>query len=229
MKTIKKILLTLLILFVVSSIGGYFYFNKKFTPPQNYLNVAGVSDKISLKWNASDTNKYAAVLLPVYLEGIEKVFYMQLDFGSPITVFYLKSLNSIASQFSNKINLKSDTQKTSLNFSLGSMNISSDEFRVFNYGEDIKDGEAAVNIIGTIGTDLLEKRVVNLNFKEGYCSFYRDQSSHDGFTSLSFNKRRILLPVEIGGITSTLFYDSGTSGYQLITDHKTWDKYRLPN
>lgn len=216
---------------MVSSIGGYFYFDKKFTPPKNYLNVTGVSEIIPLKWISEESNPNAALLIPIKLEGISEEFYMQLDFGSPITVFYLKPLNSIISKFSDEIEPIKNTKLISLKFNLGEIDISSDEFEVLDYGETIDWEQKSMAIIGTIGTDLLEKRVIRLNFKQNYCSFTNSESlnglSSAGFMPFDFKKRRILFPAKIGNKGLKLLYDSGTSGYEMITGRDEWEKYRL--
>lgn len=228
MKIFKRISLAILSIFLISSVGGYIYFDKKFTPPDNYLTTDGVSGKIPLKWISNESNPNVAILLPVKLEGISKVFYMQLDFGSPITLFYLKTIGSIKSQFSNEINLNKNSDIVSLKFDLGKMTVSSDKFKVLSYGEVANLDKEGINIIGTIGTDLLEKKLTILNFKDNYCLFSNDKLA-DGFTSFDFKKRKILLPAKINGKDLKLLYDSGTSGYDLITDHSEWDKYRLKN
>ena len=51
----------------------------------------------------------------------------------------------------------------------------------------------------------------------------------DGFTSFRFKKRRILIPAKIGSEELELLYDSGTSGYELITNKDEWEKYKSGN
>ena len=226
MKIFKKISLAIFSIILISSIGGYIYFENKFTPPDNYLTIEGVSGNIPLEWISTESNPNVAILLPVKLDGISKVFYMQLDFGSPFTLFYSKTISSIQSKFSTEINFNKSSDAISLKFDLGKMTISSDKFKVLDYGE-VADLENSNTIIGTIGTDLLEKKVVTLNFKDNYCLFNDDQVT-DGF-SFDFKKRRILFPAKLNGKNLKLLYDSGTSGYELITDYSEWEKYRLKN
>ena len=192
------------------------------------IKTEGVSGNIPLQWISNESNPNVSILLPVKLEGISQVFYMQLDFGSPITLFYSKTINSIQSKFENKINFKLNSDTISLKFDLGKMVVSSDKFKVLNYGEVADLDNETINIIGTIGTDLLEKKVITLNFKNNYCLFNNDKLT-GGFTSFDFKKRKILLPAKINGKNLKLLYDSGTSGYELITDHSEWNKYRLKN
>lgn len=228
MKIFKRISLSILSIILISSVGGFIYFDKKFTPEDNYLTTDGVSGKIPIQWISNESNSNVAILLPVKLDGISKVFYMQLDFGSPITLFYSKTIVSIQSQFSSQIKFNKNSDTISLKFDLGEMKISSDKFKVLNYGEVADLIDESIIIIGTIGTDLLEKKTIKLNFKDNYCLFNNELLT-DGFTSFDFKKRRILFPSKINGKSLKLLYDSGTSGYELITDRNEWDKYRLKN
>ncbi len=224
MKTFKKITLNVFIIFSLLFIGGYIYFNQKFTPPINTLTVSGNSGNIPIKWMKDGENNYSALLLPVKLKNIDKTLYMQLDTGTPTTVFYQKPLESIQKIFfpNKKFNeIFSD-------FNLNKMKINSPDFSVINYGSSInfKDPKA-ISIIGTIGSDLLEKRIIILDFKNTVCSF-TETINEEGFSDFEFKKRKILLPAKIGNKTLKLLYDSGTSGYELITNLEGWNQYKIP-
>lgn len=229
MKTLKKILLGLLALIVISLIGGYFYFEKKFSPPENYLTVSGVSENIPMLWEGDDENPYAALLLPIRVKGIDKPFFIQLDLGSPVTVFYKNSLESVKTLFPDKIPANTENGKIALDFSLQNMKVSSDVFDVLDYGTkaDFENPDAR-NIIGTIGTDLLEKRIITLDFKNRSCSFSKT-IEESNFSKFEFKKRRIFIPARIGDENLKLMYDSGTSGYELIMNKEKWEKYKTSN
>lgn len=228
MKIFKKIVLSIALLIALSLLGGYFYFDKKFTPPENNLKVSGITEHINLKWEATEGNSHAAVLIPVSLKGIEQIFYMQLDSGSPTTLFYKKSLESIRTKFPDQIQIRNGENKLSVQFSIGSMKVASD-FELLNYGHAVDFNDATTNhIIGTIGTDLFEKRIVILDFRKTICSFI-ENLDENGFESLKFKKRKILIPGTIEDQKLKLLYDSGTSGYELLTNKEEWEKYRTPN
>ncbi|KAF2082796.1 hypothetical protein [Flavobacterium sharifuzzamanii] len=229
MKLFKKIAFVFLTIIVLFLVGGYFYFQKKFTPPENYLNVSGIAENIPTIWISDNENAHSALLLPVKIKGINRTFYMQFDSGSPITVFYKKSLESIAEKFQNQLKIDNENATISTAFTIGNMNITSDNFEVLNYGEKINfDNLKAVNIIGTIGTDLFEKRVTVLDFKNNQCSFIEKIKEAD-FIDFEFKKRKILIPSAIGNEKLKLLYDSGTSGYELITTKEIWQQYRNKN
>ena len=115
-----------------------------------------------------------------------------------------------------------------MDLNLKRMKISSKTFRLLDYGDrlDLEDPKAA-NIIGTIGTDLLEKRIIILDFRNRRCSF-TDKVKENGFTPFEFKQRRILIPAKIENENVKVMYDSGASGYQLITSKEIWENYRIP-
>jgi hypothetical protein len=227
MKIFKKIVLSLIVLIVLSLASGYFYFDKKFTPPENKLQVSGNAENTVFQWKVSDGNSYAAVLLPVRIKGIDRTFYMQLDSGSPVTLFYKNSLASISSKFPEQIQLIKNKDQISMQFSIENMKVSSD-FELKNYGSTVDSDNAGTNnIIGTIGTDLFEKRIIILDFKNELFSFVQNIDETD-FESFEFKRRKIMIPGEIGGQKLKLLYDSGTSGYELLTNREEWTRYKTP-
>lgn len=229
MKAFKKIATVFLAVIVLFLLGGYFYFQKKFTPPENYLKVSGIVENIPIKWISSDGNSHSALLLPIKMNGINQTFYMQFDSGSAVTVFYKKPLESIAQKIQNQIKIDAANNFISTAFTIGNMRVASNTFEVLNYGEKINfDDPKAENIIGTIGTDLLEKRITILDFKNNQCSFI-EKVKEDDFADFEFKKRKILIPSNIENEKLKLLYDSGTSGYELITTKEIWQQYRIKN
>lgn len=157
MKILKKIVLTILIVLVLAILGGYIYFNQKFTPDENYLSVANESGNIQMEWLGKEKN---VLLLPMHFESDPVTYYMQFDTGSPYTVFYSTSIKSIK-----QISRNGETCKAS--FYIGKTKVSADKFKIYNQQEDSND---TLKIIGTIGSDILEKRKTLINFKENYIS-----------------------------------------------------------
>lgn len=228
MKWLKRVALGLLALLVVSSVGGYVYFDRKFTPPANALSVSHAAQRIPLRWLASDGNPHAALLLPVKIDGIADVFYMQLDTGAPSTVFYRASLQSILEQHPAAFAIEAGKQQVGLGFAIDGLNVRSPRFALLDYGSKVESGNPqAANIIGSIGTDLLEKRVLVLDFRQDECAFLQ-AVPEAGFADFQFRKRRILLPARIGDQPRTLLYDSGSSGYALLTGKQEWDRLKTP-
>lgn len=229
MKIVKKIAIVSLVSIILFLLGGYFYFQNKFTPPENYLTVSGTAENIPMKWISSDENPYSALLFPIKIDGINQTFYMQFDSGSPTTVFYKKSLESISQKQQNKLLFNAEKNQVAVHFKIGKMNVFSSNFEVLNYGSKVDfENPNADNIIGTIGTDLLEKRIIILDFKTHQFSFIKQIKEND-FIGFEFKKRKILISAKVENENLKLLYDSGTSGYELITNKEIWENYKTKN
>ena len=225
MKVLKTIALAVLAILSLGMVGGYVYFDRKFSPPENYLTVFDEVTDVPVAWITSDDNPHSALLLPVKVAGVNAQFFMQLDFGSPSTLFYRRTLESVFELLEDKISIVSNSKEVGLAFTLGEMSVSSSHFRLIDYGSkvDLEDADTHI-IIGTIGTDLLEKRVLVMDFIKDRCSFLLSVSD-SGFSDFQFKKRRILFPTLLDGNEIELLYDSGTSGYELITDQDSWKEF----
>lgn len=229
MKILKKIVLGFLITTAIVLTGGYVYMNLKFSPPENVLTVSNEAQNIPIRWIHDKETPYAALLVPVNIPGIAKTFFMQLDSGSPVTVFYKGSLQSIDDELKKAHWKIKDSTRVSLTFHIKELRITSENFKLMDYGTkiDFKNRDAE-NIIGTIGTDLLEKRILVLDFPNSCCSFIETVDEAE-FSEFKFTKRRILFPAKLRGQNIQLLYDSGTSSYEFITDETTWKKFKVSN
>ncbi len=219
MKIVKKIVLGFLVLFILSSIGGYIYFDQKFTPEQNYLKIQNESGPVSIKWMGAQKN---VLLLPIHFEGDPENYYLQFDTGSPYTVFYSKSIDNIS-----QIVKKGTLAKT--DFFIGQTKIGSDQFKIYELGNDIKND--SIKIIGTIGADILENRKTLINFKESYISFNLTKvpaQIENKLVDFEFKKRKIIIKGLLKGKQEEFLFDSGTSAYELLTNKKVWHKLKLP-
>lgn len=229
MSKLKRVALALLVGLAVLLGSGYVYFDRMFTPPENALSVSSVAKGVPIRWLAMEGNPHAALLMPVKLDGIADTFYMQLDLGSPSTVFYAKALRSVLEQRGAGFAIEQGARQLGLGFSISGLAIRSERFGLLDYGSNVEFGNpAAANIIGTIGTDLLEKRVLVLDFKRGTTSFLQEVPEEAGFSRFKFTKRRVLFPARIAGREGMFLYDSGSSGYELLTSKQEWESLRTP-
>lgn len=233
MRLFIRILIFIVCFMAMSLLGGYVYFDKKFTPKENNLLVVGDSGNIPIVWQADENSTIAALLLPVTLQGIPFPLYMQVDTGSPNTLFYEHPLQSILSAYPGIMAYQDSLRQVSLTYALGAMQVSSTAFDVIRYGQPIVlDAQDSIHIIGTIGNDLLEKRISILDFGNAQCIFTEKIPStmtDVAFQTFTFNKRRILLPGKIDGEDFEFLFDTGTSAYSLITSKEMFEKYADEN
>lgn len=220
MKIFKKVLLVLLVLILFSAILGYFYFDRKFSPEKNYLQVTNESGKVSIKWTDEEKK---AMLLPIHFDSDTTTYYLQFDTGSPYTIFYKKSISGSPHISINK-------NRAISSFKIGDSEVKSKQFKIIDFGE--KANEKGFEIIGTIGTDILENRKTIINFKENYVIFNlssEPQNFKNNAFDFSFKKRKIVIPAVLENIDEKFLYDSGTSGYELLTNKEIWEKLKLKN
>jgi predicted aspartyl protease len=220
MKVLKKIMLTFLVVLVLAVLGGYVYFDQKFTPEKNYLTVENESGSIPFTWLGTEKN---VLLLPIHFEGNTVTYYLQFDTGSPYTVFYSKSIKNI-----HQIYTTEEVVKTS--FYIGKTKITSDKFKIYNLGND--NNNDSLKIIGTIGADVLENRKTIINFKENYIALNLSKVPTQFQTKLfdfKFKKRKIIVRGLLKGKEENFLFDSGTSAYELLTNKEVWENLKLPN
>lgn len=220
MKILKKIVLTFLVVLVLSAIGGYIYFDRKFTPDENYLAIENESGCIPLTWLGKEKN---VLLLPIYFEGDSTSYYLQFDTGSPYTVFYSESIKNIS-----QISVNGKIAKTS--FYIGKTKVTSDKFKIYN--QENKKDDLSFKIIGTIGADILEDRKTLINFKENYIALNLAKTPSLFQTKLfdfKFKKRKIIFKGLLKDEEESFLFDSGTSAYELLTNKEVWTGLKLPN
>lgn len=219
MKIIKKIVLTFLVVLIVAALGGYIYFDQKFTPEKNYLTVNNESGFVPLKWLDDEKN---ALLLPIHFSNDTITYYLQFDTGSPYTLFYSNSIKNIS-----QISVNKELAKAS--FYIGKTKITSDKFKIYNQGNDNNN---SIKIIGTIGGDILENRKTIINFKENNIVLNLSKVPSSLQTKLfdfKFEKRKIIFKGFLNGQEEKFLFDSGTSAYELLTNKKVWKSLKLPN
>lgn len=220
MKLFKNILLALSIFVLLSAVFGYFYFDKKFSPEKNYLVVNNESEKVQMKW---ETKEKEALLLPIHFGSDTLTYYLQFDTGSPSTIFYKNSISKIG-----QISVNKNIAKTS--FKIGNCEVKSNQFKIIDFGKNLEKNN--LKIIGTIGTDILECRKTIINFKENYVVFNLNSEPKNlkGKTfDFKFKKRKIIISAELDSKEEKFLYDSGASGFELLTNKEIWTKLKLKN
>lgn len=172
---------------------------------------------------------HAAMLLPVKFPGLgDKRLLMQFDLGHPQTVLYSKKWADIAKR------LKQETLEGTLpmlEFQLGDMTVVARDVDIMKRDTPGIDWESdRPEVIGTLGTDFIEARLVTLDFKGGQVKF---NTSRDGFADLKFTPfkfqgRRLLLPAEFEGKQIEVMYDSGSSAFAWLTSEEEFVRLATP-
>ncbi|OJJ22606.1 hypothetical protein BKI52_07965 [marine bacterium AO1-C] len=236
MKILKRILLVVVLFIFIGGLGGFYYFKAKWAPPANTLVVTSGKSTIPCEWAGSKHIPREVLLFPIRFAGIDYTFYLQFDTGSPSSILYNKPLQSIQKKYPQfKINQILDDPKhlKEMAFSLDKITVKASKIKLYNYGKTI-DWEKPQRqiIVGTLGNDFLERKKMLINFKTSTVQLF-DKLSSDLRSKLqmidfSFTDRRLYISGNIEGESYNLMYDSGTSAYSFITNHKTWDRLIIP-
>ncbi|TGE28765.1 hypothetical protein [Hymenobacter metallicola] len=239
MKTIYKVLLSILAFFALSSVGGYFYFRKKFQAPANQLVVTGLPATSSFVWLADSTTKpvtaHAAILLPVRLPGCPRTCYVQFDTGAPTSLFYGKSLAALRTRYpatQAALPVQNDTLHN-LSFPLGQGRILARRLRVIQYGASgVPADTTRPFIIGTLGADVLDGRALVLDYARQQFGLHdrlpAGLAQQAAFTPLSFAERRVQFTATVEGQSRQLLFDSGSSAFALLTSKDNFEALARP-
>ncbi|GHA75434.1 hypothetical protein [Pontibacter akesuensis] len=234
MKRFRNVCLSLLALFILSSAGGYLYFKRAFKAPLNQLVIPEGAYQVPFIWKADSLNgkasPNAAMLLPVTVPGCSKIFYMQFDLGAPYSLVYKGKLKAIAERTSGVTiqETESGAVLKDFRFKVGSMDIRAEEVNVLAYGNETINwaDTASIDIIGTLGADVIDRKVLVLNYPQALMQFSDEVptaiAAEAVFTTLAFEERRVIIPAVINQKETQVLFDSGSSAFELLTDRETW-------
>ena len=242
MKLLKRILLGLLILIVAGGTISFFYFKNKFlSAPPNELTVSNLGQPFDFKWYGTTfndkNNPYGAMLVPVTIPGAARTFFMQFDTGAPNTVLYYKPILSINEKYNNLIKIdtiegKARAIETSIK--VGTVDVKATSLAFVGMGKKINWSDStAVNIIGTVGNDFMENNPIILDFKNNKItledSLNQKPESVKGYLPFTFDGRKIFLSATLNDEPASLWYDSGSSMFELIVEESTFWELAAPD
>jgi hypothetical protein len=197
--------------------------NRLVMAEENYhIPLVWSGDSINSKWDP-----YAALLIPVRLENCPDEYYMQFDLGSPNTILYMDELKDISARYPSVGPFTNSTKKlVDFHFIAGGAKIIAKEIVVHKVkGPGIDKNKGAINIIGTFGGDLIENKIAIIDYP-GRTLFLGASipvhlQSKLMLTDFILAGRAILLPAVIKGNNTMLYFDTGSSTFELITDRAT--------
>ncbi|GAA4387044.1 hypothetical protein [Hymenobacter koreensis] len=233
MKTLRKIVLFVLALLVAGSVGGYFYARKKFEAPANQLTVAGLPTNFSFEWEANNAVQpavaHAAQLVPVQIPGCSRTCFLQFDTGAPYTLLYAPSIAALRARYpATRAMLQAPADTVhNFRFALGQAQVRVSRLPVLNFGaREIPADSTKPFVIGTLGTDVLEGRVLLIDYASRRLTLSNkvpdDLARRTDFVPLTFESRRVMFEANLQNEARNLLFDSGTSAYALITSQNNW-------
>jgi hypothetical protein len=197
--------------------------------PEKHFNVPFIwkGDSINGQWE-----NFAAMLIPVKLKGCPKQFYMQFDVGVSHSLFYKNKLKVINSRYPFHVQVP-DTAATwkEVSFTTGNIRIQADEIRLKQLGTtQINWDDNAIEIIGTLGADFIGDKTVLIDYPKKKISIGHKIPEKWNLTLVDFiyTNRKIILPALIKGKKTMLYFDSGSSAFELLTNKETATMLALP-
>ena len=196
------------------------------------LLVAPPGGSAPMRWASSTfgdrVEPRAAVLLPVRFDGLDKTFYAQFDLGAKATVFYGKTLAAIAAKApALKPGPKGELGPVS--FAIGDVRASIAKPKV---RADIGDANIewtnpeAIDLVGTIGVDILEGRVLTVDFKDMRLNVGdtapSELAAYAKWSPMAMKSRWVLLDATLESKPTKLLLDTGSSAFALLIDKPRW-------
>ncbi|NQX43158.1 hypothetical protein SAMN05421820_11571 [Pedobacter steynii] len=199
------------------------------TLPVNQLVMSSETKTISFRWHGDYINSKweanTAILIPVKLKNCPRLFYMQFDLGSPYSLLYKNKVEAIQMKYPKSIPLREVGDKLqNFSFNVAEISILAKEIIVQQFDStsiDWKD-KNSTEIIGTIGADLIDNKVVIIDYAN--CKLTISKSipekllGHISLTNFIYSNRSVLFPAKLKGKETILYFDTGSSMFELLTN-----------
>lgn len=199
--------------------------------PPNQLVLPDADQELKLVWGGDSINgkwdPYASLLIPVKLDGCPKEFYMQFDLGAHSSMFYQDRLKEIATKYPKTVQVNDSASKLyDFRFRSGKTEIVAKEIIVRPLKQSaINWGKKTIVIIGTLGSDLIDKKTAIINYPKQKLfignSVPAKMQKELQLTDFMLAGRSVLLPAFIKGKKTMLYFDTGSSTFEFITDEAT--------
>ena len=208
--------------------------------PPNTLTLSNLGQPFDFVWSGQNINDviepHGAMLVPVSIPGVDRTFYMQFDTGAPSTVFTYNKVLSINEKYGDIFRIDTIDNKlqvTNVKLKVGSVDLeaSSLTFRGRGTKIDWSNNNSIINI-GTVGADFMENNKLIMNFKDEEITLTESipQTTEKEATSLpfTFDGRKTFLSAKLNDEPASLWYDSGSSAFELIVEESTFKELAKP-
>ncbi|HRN54975.1 MAG TPA: hypothetical protein PLL71_00910 [Agriterribacter sp.] len=226
------------------SITGCFIFSTKIlvaqSIPSNQLILPPKICTLSFRWQGDSVHSVweanAAILIPVKLKSCPRVFYMQFDLGAPYSLLYKNKLDAIQTKYPKSIPLQGANGKLeNFSFKADRILITAKEIVVKQFDTSAVDwnNKNSVEIIGTIGSDLIDGKVAIIDYPHHKLTISQvipeKLMQRISLSDCIYSHRSVLLPAKVSGKQTMLFFDTGSSMFELLTDKETCRQLAAPN
>ena len=240
MKLFKRVLLALFLIVIVGGTISFFYFKNKFlTAPPNELSVSNLGEPIDFIWRShklkDKIEPHGSMFVPVSIPGADYTFYMQFDTGAVSTVLYYNQILSINEKYGNIFKIDTiDGKVRAMNAKLkvGTVDVNATSLGFRGLGNKINWEEDSFVIIGTVGNDFIEKNPLIMDFKNEQITLTNSEDqkikTENDYLPFTFDGRKIFLNAQLNKQPVELWYDSGSSMFEMIVEESTFWELATP-
>ncbi|MFC7379510.1 hypothetical protein [Brevundimonas sp. GCM10030266] len=197
------------------------------------LVLTGANTEVPFQWSEARfgdrVEPHAALLLPVRVEGSPKTLYMQFDLGAPDTVLMKGKLESLSERLPGQT-VGADGRVAHFAFAMGDVRADARQVRIVDDGSNggIRwDEPEHVDVIGTVGADLLRGRTLVIDYPRSRI-FVGDEApeglvAEGQMRPFIFTPRGVVLTgLTIDGEAKAIMLDTGSSAFSLLTSQDDW-------
>ena len=241
MKIVKRILIVFLVIIIAGGTGAFFYFKNKFMGAQpNQLTLSNFGKPFDFAWGKFTANGQvepnAFMFVPVSISGVDRTFHMQFDTGAPSTVLFYQSVLSINEQYGDifKVDtVDNQLQVTDATLKVGTVNLKAAKINFRGRANKIDWSDTTSIIkIGSIGSDFMANHPLIIDYKNQKItvvdSLSRDIEEKEDFLPFTFDGRKVFLSAKLNNEPASLWFDSGSSAFELIVEESTFLKLAAP-
>jgi hypothetical protein len=193
-------------------------------PNNSYeLNFVWLGDSINKHWEPN-----AALLIPIQFPKCSKIFYMQFDLGASNSMFYSAKLTAIKTKYPMSLpSIDTSLNVSNIDFNLDQVKISASKIKVKKYGDNLINwsDKESMDIVGTIGMDFIEGKTLCIDYPKKKMMIGdimpKYLSEKVMMTDFKLMYNSILFPVVVKGKKTILYFDSGSSAYELLCSKET--------
>lgn len=206
--------------------------------PPNQLQLPPQSFSLDFQWQGDSLpagwEPHAALLIPVHIKNCPQTFYMQFDLGSPYSLLYRNKLEAIRKKYAGSIPVETNGQLENFSFEANHQPLLARTISVEQFDSTGIDWnlETQPEIIGTIGADLIDGSIAIINYPRQQITIAPSLPAHlnggTGFTSFVFANRSVLLPALLKDRQTFLYFDTGSSMFELLTDSTNSHQMAVP-
>ncbi|WP_316819228.1 hypothetical protein, partial [Pedobacter nyackensis] len=165
-----------------------------------------------------------------------RIFYMQFDLGAPYSLLYKNKIEAIRRKYPKSIPPSEvDGKLQNFPFKAGRTAILAKEIIVKQFDSTAVDWKDKNNIeiIGTIGADLIDDKVAIIDYPHGKLTISKRIPekiiAHISLTKFIYSNRSVLFPAKVMGKQTILYFDTGASMFELLTNKETCNQLAKPN